>query len=203
MDRLFDELMQSESQFSPFAKLENSSWDPAIELRETDAELIVKAEVPGVEAKDLDVQVSGNAVSIAGEHRAEQRHTGKGYFHSELQYGQFQRIIPFPVAVQPDQVKAEFKDGLLTLTLPKAAPSAQSITQVNLTTQEKAREAVVQQRQQDEHWQETMRSRTTTAMTASHDSETQAEARELMAKQRQHVEHLRDTMHQRSTEQIH
>ncbi len=199
MNHLFDELMHSDRELGQFPKLENAMWAPAIELKETDTELVVKAVIPGVEAKALDVQVSENAVSIAGEHREEKRTEEKGYFRSELQYGQFQRIVPLPVSVKHDQVRSEFKDGLLTLTLPKAESSPQKVTKVDLTMQEKARESVAQQHRHDEHLQETMRTRAA-AEIETPSSGTQEEARELMAKQRKQGEHLRETMHQRAAE---
>jgi len=172
MNRLFDELMHSNDlqlvadhrEFDQFPKLENVLWAPAIELKETNTNLILKAVIPGIAAKDLDVHVSENAVSIAGEHREEKRTEEKGYFRSELQYGQFQRTVPLPVSVKHDQVQSEFKDGVLILTLPKAEFTRQNVTKVDLTTQEKARESVAQQRQHEEHLQETMRTRAAAAM---------------------------------------
>lgn len=159
MNCLFDELVPIDREFAQFPKLENVLRAPAIELKETETDLILKALVPGIEAKDLDVQVSENAISIAGEHREETHVDKKGYFRSELQYGQFQRTVPLPVPVKHDQVQSEFKDGVLILTLPKAEPTRQNVTKVDLTTQAKARESVVQQRQHQEHLQETMRTR--------------------------------------------
>jgi len=144
MNHLFDELMHGDHELDQFSELENALWGPAIELKETDTDLVLKAVVPGIEAKELDVQVSENAVSITGEHREEKRTEEKGYFRSELQYGQFQRTVPLPVSVKHDQVHSEFKDGVLTLTLPKAEPSHQNVTKVDLTTQEKAQESVAQ-----------------------------------------------------------
>lgn len=135
MDRLFDELVPGEHALNQFPKLENALWAPAIELKETDTDLVLKAAVPGIEAKELDIHVSENAVSIAGEHREEKRTEEKGYFRSELQYGQFQRTVPLPVSVKHDQVQSEFKDGVLTLTLPKAEPSHRNVTKVDLTAQ--------------------------------------------------------------------
>lgn len=210
MNHLFDELMHTNDlqsiadhrEFDQFPKLENVAWKPMIELKETETELILKAVVPGIEAEELNVQVSENAVSITGEHREEKRTEEKGYFHSELQYGQFQRVVPLPVSVKQEQVQAEFKDGVLTLTLPKAELTEQKVTKVNLTTQERARESVVQQRQHDEHLQETMRTRATAEMETPNPTSTQEEARELIAKQRQHDEHLQETMQQRASDKI-
>lgn len=142
MNHLFDELTHSDREFEQFPKIENAMWAPAIELKETDTDLILKAVVPGMDAKELDVHVSENAVSIAGEHREEKHTEEKGYFRSELQYGQFQRAVPLPVSVKHNQVQAEFKNGILTLTLPKTEVAHRNVTKVDLTTQEKAREEV-------------------------------------------------------------
>lgn len=116
MDHLFDDLLSGD-----LAELTNKgkTWAPAVELQETDTNLVLKAEIPGMEAKDLDVEVTPESVSISGEHQEEAKTEKKGYFRSEFHYGQFQRIVPLPVTVQHDQVKAEFKQGVLTLTLPK------------------------------------------------------------------------------------
>jgi HSP20 family protein len=238
MNHLFDELIHGDnlqptstsSELAQSPKLENLLWGPAIELKETDTALILKALVPGIEAKELDVQVSENTVSIAGEHREEKRIEEKGYFRSELQYGHFQRLVPLPVSVKHDQVQSEFKDGVLTLTLPKAESVPPKVTKVQLTTSEKARESVAQQRHHEEHLQETMRSRAAAEMempshpsTPENASEnapenvsenalediqgktqagTQEAARELMTEQRQHEEHLQETMHQRAASDI-
>lgn len=154
MNHLFDDLMHSDREFTQLAKLENMLLVPAVELKETETDLLLKAVVPGIEAKDLDVEVSENAVSIAGEHREEKHTEKKGYFRSELQYGQFQRTVPLPVSIKHDQVRSEFKDGVLTLTLPKAEPTHQSVTKIDLTAPEKAQESVAEQRQNEEPVQE-------------------------------------------------
>lgn len=141
IDRMFDDLLHSHAaeggfglhNMPFFSKTNGTNWAPAIELQETDTEIILKTEVPGVDIKDLDVQVSQEAVSIAGEHRDEQQTEEKGVFRSEFHYGHFQRVIPLHVPVQNDQVKAEFKQGILTLTMPKVEPEKRKVVKVNLT----------------------------------------------------------------------
>jgi HSP20 family protein len=76
--------------------------------------------------------VTREAVAIAGEHRYEKKAEDKGLFRTEFRYGKFQRVIPLPVAVQNDQVQAEFKDGILTLTLPKVTEARRQVVKVNL-----------------------------------------------------------------------
>lgn len=125
MDQMFDEMIgvNRESQMT---------WKPAVELQDTEENVILRAEIPGVEGKDLDIRVTREAVAISGEHRYEKKAQERGYFRTEFRYGNFQRVIPLPVAVQNDQVQAEFKDGILTLTLPKVTEARRKVVKVNL-----------------------------------------------------------------------
>ncbi len=125
MDRMFDELAGLNRQSS-------TAWVPAIEIQDREEHLVLRAEIPGVEAKDLDIQVAREAVSISGEHRYENKAQEQGFFRTELRYGSFQRTIPLPVAVENNQVQAEFKDGILKLTLPKAQEARHKVVKINL-----------------------------------------------------------------------
>ncbi|NWF59542.1 MAG: Hsp20/alpha crystallin family protein [Fischerella sp.] len=197
MNRLFDEWMHREQSEGLFPKL-GATWAPAIELKETDADIILKAEVPGIEAKDLDVEVSTDAVAISGEYQQEKRDEDKGLIRSEFRYGQFQRVVPLPVAVKNDQVKAEFKNGVLTLTLPKIEAAKRNVVKVDLTVQEAAREAMTKERQHEEHLQQTMQARTLEELEKSSGSDITEEARESLTEQRQYVDHLQETMQTRA-----
>jgi HSP20 family protein len=135
MDRLFDQLTQT-SWGDTTPTQHNQDWVPAVEVKETDAQVILRAEVPGVSAEDLDIQVTRNAVAITGEHRYENKSEDNGYYRSEFRYGQFQRIVPLPSKVENEQVKAEFKDGILTLTMPKAEDERRKVFKVNLTAEQ-------------------------------------------------------------------
>ncbi|OUL18601.1 molecular chaperone [Nostoc sp. RF31YmG] len=125
MDRMFDELGGVNSQVT-------KTWTPAIELQDTNESLILRAEIPGIEGKDLDVHVTREAVSIAGETRLQRNTDERGYFRSEFRYGKFQRVITLPVPIQNDRVQAEFKNGILTLTLPKVEEVKQKVVKINL-----------------------------------------------------------------------
>lgn len=92
---------------------------PSAELEETPDAVHLKLEIPGLEAKDLDIQVSEQSVSISGERKSETKTEEKGMVRSEFRYGKFERIIPLPVHVKFDDAKAEYKNGILTLNLPK------------------------------------------------------------------------------------
>jgi len=125
MDQIFDEMVGVNS-------TAQMAWKPAVELQDTEDNVILRAEIPGVEGKDLDVRVTREAVAISGEHRHEKKTEERGNFRTEFRYGKFQRVIPLPVAVQNDQVQAEFKNGILTLTLPKVTEARRKVVKVNL-----------------------------------------------------------------------
>ncbi len=126
MDQLFDEFAGMSRETS------STTWAPAIELKDENDHLVLRAEIPGVEGKDLDIQVAREAVSISGEHRYEKKTEEKGFYRSEFRYGNFQRTIPLPVPVENDKVQADFKNGILTLTLPKAEEVRRKVFKVNL-----------------------------------------------------------------------
>ena len=122
LDQVFDEITNSQSDTS-------ATWGPAIEMQDGGDNLILKVQLPGIEGKDLDVQVTRDAVAIAGDRPQPQEAT---YLHSEFRYGKFQRIVNLPVAVQNDQVSANFTNGILTLTLPKVTEARNRVVKVNL-----------------------------------------------------------------------
>lgn len=115
------------------------AWTPKIELQNTDKALILRAEVPGVEGRDLDVKVSRQSVLIAGEYRQKPIEKS-GRSHSEFRYGQFRRTVELPVAVENQQVSAALKDGILTLTLPKLSAVRPPVVKVNVAQAETNRQ---------------------------------------------------------------
>jgi HSP20 family protein len=128
LNRLFDDALMPDSwgDFGNLAKV------PAAELTETEDALHLKLEIPGMEAKDLDIQVTVDHVSIAGERKSETKSEEKGVTRSEFRYGKFSRVIPLPARIQNTNVTAEYKDGILNLTLPKAEEEKNKVVKVNL-----------------------------------------------------------------------
>lgn len=115
-DRLFSDFAQVDQESS------KGSWVPASELRDDGDYLTLRLSLPDVAANDLDIQVTKDSLSIAGERHAQPKEeSGKGYYWSEISYGKFRRVFALPVAIENDQVKADYTDGVLTLTLPKAS----------------------------------------------------------------------------------
>ncbi|MGD1918074.1 MAG: Hsp20/alpha crystallin family protein, partial [Pleurocapsa sp.] len=92
----------------------------------------LKLEVPGLDAKDIDIQVAAESVAISGERRTEIKTESDGMTRSEFRYGSFRRVIPLPARVKNTEVNAEYKDGILNLTLPKAEEEKNKVVKVNL-----------------------------------------------------------------------
>lgn len=105
---------------------------PAAELSETDDAIHLKLEIPGIEAKDLDIQVTEKAVAVSGERKSETKTEEKGRTVTEFHYGKFQRVIPLPARIQNTNVTADYKHGILNLTLPKTVAEKNKVVKVNL-----------------------------------------------------------------------
>ncbi|MBW4598106.1 MAG: Hsp20/alpha crystallin family protein [Calothrix sp. FI2-JRJ7] len=105
---------------------------PAAELHETDEAVHLKLELPGVEAKDVDIEVTENAVKVVAERKTETKTDENGKVRSEFYYGKFQRVIPLRARIQNTAVTAEYKDGILNLTLPKSEAEKNKVVKVKL-----------------------------------------------------------------------
>jgi HSP20 family protein len=127
MNRLFNDILPA-TEFNG----EQFVHAPAVEISENDEAVHVKLEVPGMEAKDLDVQVTREAIYVSGERKQESRTEENGTTRTEFRYGKFQRVIPLATKVQNTDVTAEYKDGILTLTLPKAEEEKNKVVKVNI-----------------------------------------------------------------------
>ena len=129
LNRLFDEAL------TPTNWEENGNFSkiPAAELTETDDALHLKLEVPGMSAKDLDIQVTVDKVAITGERKAETENNENGKTRSEFRYGKFQRVIPLPVRIENTNVTADYKDGILHLNLPKSNEEKNKVVKVSIS----------------------------------------------------------------------
>ena len=115
-DRLWD-LFFGET---PFARRFPEEWSPLVDILEKDDCYIVKAELPGLESKDVDVSISGYLLTIRGEKKMEEQDKGQDPYRAERHYGLFHRTLELPDSVQDDKVEATFNKGILNITLPKA-----------------------------------------------------------------------------------
>lgn len=128
MNRLFDDAFAGFALPASFRREAEEARLPRIDLREADDAVEIEAELPGVDEKDIDVQISDTLLTIRGERKFERKEEKEGdYRVSERSYGAFSRSLTLPYAVDPDAVEASFRNGVLKLTLPKP-PEAQTRT---------------------------------------------------------------------------
>src|SRR5512147_817872 len=115
MDRLFDDA------FTRPLDSRDGGWStPAIDMYQTDDEVVVKAAIPGVKADEVQINVTGEVLTIKGETREKEEVKEKAYHIREQRWGMFERTVALPTDVVADKAKAEFENGILTITLPKA-----------------------------------------------------------------------------------
>jgi len=118
MDRIFSTIP---FQAGRFGKEMKGGWYPAVDMEESDKEVIVKAELPGVTEKDINIEATPDSLSLSGKRNeySEIEDKKAGYIRKERSFGQFSRSFPLPAKVDPDGAQANFKDGVLEIKLPK------------------------------------------------------------------------------------
>ncbi|MBE0616365.1 MAG: Hsp20/alpha crystallin family protein [Proteobacteria bacterium] len=125
VDRLFDDFFRGWPRpwSSGWLTQEIGSFAPNVDLKETEKEFILTAEVPGMQKDDIRINILEQSVTIQGERKEVKESKAESYRYRESSFGTFQRVVPLPSPVVAEQAKAKMKDGVLTLTLPKAEPS--------------------------------------------------------------------------------
>ena len=123
MDRLFDRFF--EPRWDEFELV--GEWAPRVDVSETKDAVVVKAEMPGMEQKDINVELENQVLTIKGEKHQEKEEKGERFHRMERSWGAFSRTFRLPAAVEGGKVNATFKNGVLTVTLPKA-PTARGTT---------------------------------------------------------------------------
>lgn len=98
----------------------STSWTPVIDMFEKDNQLVIKTELPGIDAKDVEITVDEELLTIRGERRFEEKAEEKDYYRLERRYGSFERAVTLPAKIKKDEVKATYKEGVLTIILPEA-----------------------------------------------------------------------------------
>jgi len=115
IDRLFEQPLTELARTSRLL----SGWTPAVDLYEDKDNVFVKAELPGMKKEDIEVSFHNGTLSLSGERKSEEKHEDAEVYRSERFFGRFQRTVTLPTPVAADKVKAQYKDGILTITLPK------------------------------------------------------------------------------------
>ncbi len=114
--KMLDNIFRRETSFG-------MGWNPDLDIAETDNDITVKAEIPGIDPKDVDISITGDTLTIKGEKKEEKEEKGKSFHHMERTYGSFSRTIDLPARVMIDKVVAKDNHGVLEITLPKMEES--------------------------------------------------------------------------------
>ena len=118
--RLFDLMDRMMEGFTPAFPVERGEWVPSFDVSETENEVIVRADMPGIDVKDLDISVTGNVLTVSGEKKSERDEKKEGYHLVERTFGSFCRSMTLPGDVKADEVSASYRDGVLKLAIPKS-----------------------------------------------------------------------------------
>jgi len=116
MNRLFGGALGQRAAMAGFDR----GWAPAVDMYETNDELVLRAELPGMNEKDIDLSITGDVLVLRGERAPDPTVNQENYFRGERWSGKFERMFTLPIPVETDKVKATYRDGVLTVTLPKA-----------------------------------------------------------------------------------
>ncbi|HVB58714.1 MAG TPA: Hsp20/alpha crystallin family protein [Candidatus Acidoferrales bacterium] len=126
VNRLFESTFHADRNESSL-----TTWAPAVDIYETENELVLKADIPDVNEKDLDIRVENNMLTVRGERKFEQKVKEDDYLRIERTYGAFSRSFGLPNTVNSEGIKAEYKNGVLTVEMPKRAESKPKQVKVN------------------------------------------------------------------------
>jgi len=129
INRLFNETFERKGEESSL-----SAWAPAVDIYETEQELVVKADLPDVDPKDLDIRVENNLLTIRGERKFEKKVSEENYLRVERSYGSFARSFTLANTVNSEAIKADYQNGVLTLTIPKREEAKPKQIKVNVAT---------------------------------------------------------------------
>lgn len=132
MDRLFDDFGRSFGlgEWPAWPASPIAAFAPSVDVDEHDDEVRITAELPGLDEKDFELSLDRDALTLRGEKRREHEEEREGRYHTERVYGTFERRIPLPCEVEADRTKAEFRKGVLHVTLPKAADARRRRVQI-------------------------------------------------------------------------
>ena len=130
MNRLFDDFFS----FLPERKrgLMEGEWAPTMDIAETDENIVVTAELPGVKQDDVEITVVNDVITLKGEKKEEKEIKKENYHRIERSYGSFMRSANLPTGVQADKAKASYKDGVLTVTIPKVEEAKPKTIKINV-----------------------------------------------------------------------
>lgn len=121
LDRFFDDFFAPST--SAGGTSETWNWQPVVDIYDKDESIVIKADLPGVDKKDIHVDLKGRVLTLSGERNEEKEANDEGYYRKERAYGKFVRTFSLSSDVTPDKINASYKDGVLHITIPKAEAS--------------------------------------------------------------------------------
>jgi len=144
---LFDRFFTRWTPGSLFSRMWNETWDPfrmldtfpevmaspAVDMEETDKEIIIRAEIPGLEKDDFSIELEQDHLILRGEKKQEKEEKDRNYHRVECSYGRFSRTIQLPCEIDANNANAEYKNGVLKITLPKAESARRKLIKVNIS----------------------------------------------------------------------
>lgn len=140
MNRLFEDFWRDPFNITPFDWMERmwptgwSGFTPSVDISETDKEIRLEAELPGMDEKDIEISLSDDVLTIKGEKREERERKDRNYYYAERSYGTFTRQFPLPSTVDEDKIEATFKNGVLTITMPKRPEAIEQRKRIAIKT---------------------------------------------------------------------
>jgi HSP20 family protein len=134
VSRLFDDSASP----SRGAEAELATWAPAVDIFETENEVVVKADLPDVEEKDIDIRVENNVLQVRGERKFDKNVGQDNYLRVERVYGAFTRSFTLPNTINSEQIRAEYRNGVLTVHLPKREETKPKQIRINVSTNDKS-----------------------------------------------------------------
>jgi HSP20 family protein len=129
MSRIFDEALM---QYKGSSGLSSGAWFPPVDIYESGDKLVLKAELPGVNIDDVAVEVEENVITLKGERKLNKGANMENYHRMERFYGTFQRVFSLPNVVDKNEIAANFKDGVLEITVPKVTEESQTSVKINV-----------------------------------------------------------------------
>lgn len=119
MDRMLDSFFDMPFGSRSLQRFDEDLFFPKVDVYETEKEIVISAELPGIEEKDIDISLSGSALTISGKKESEEVEKGKSFYRRERSFGSFRRSIELPSDVKEDQIEAVYEKGILKVTVPK------------------------------------------------------------------------------------
>ncbi|MGB9749379.1 MAG: Hsp20/alpha crystallin family protein [Caldisericia bacterium] len=131
-DRLRREIDRMFEDFIPARREREITFLPKIDLLETDTDIVLKAELPGLKKENIDITVTEDEVHLKGERKEEMETKKENYLRKEICYGKFERVVSLPTEVDPEKVQAEFKEGVLEIKMPKKEEAKRKIKKIEI-----------------------------------------------------------------------